>query len=204
MQIIQKFSGVCTSIDIYIKDSNLHPNIKRFLNSKQILLIIYIFNIQFLLFIIEGISFLNFLNKLSLNLMTLSTIGLYAHYYFFNQKLFLEKDEEMEKFIIKRNPQMKKEKCQFCDILKVMRSNHCIICNKCVIKFQFHSELYNICIGANNELLYALTLILNNGYIFFSNIIFWYYITYREDLLNYLFLLYFLFALLEYIYFITH
>ena len=196
MQIIQKFSGVCTSIDIYIKDSNLHPNIKRFLNSKQILLIIYIFNIQILLAIIEGISFLNFLNKLSLNLMTLSTIGLYAHYYFFNQKLFLEKDEEMEKFILKRNPKMKKEKCEFCDILKVMRSNHCIICNKCVIKFQFHSEWYNICIGANNELLYALTLILTNGYIFISNIIFWYYITYRSDLLNYLFLLYFLFALI--------
>ena len=195
MQIIQKFSGVCTSIDIYIKDSNLHPNIKRFLNSKQILLIIYIFNIQIFLAIIEGISFLNFLNKLSLNLMTLSTIGLYAHYYFFNQKLFLEKDEEMEKFILKRNPKMKKEKCEFCDILKVMRSNHCIICNKCVIKFQFHSEWYSICIGANNELLYALTLILTNGYIFISNIIFWYYITYRSDLLNYLFLLYFLFAL---------
>lgn len=195
LQINQKFSEVCMTIDIYIKDSNLHPNLKRFLNAKQILLIIYIFNIQFLLSIIDGISFLNFLNKLSMNLMALSIIGLYVHYYFFNQKLFLEKDEEMEKFILKRNPQMKKEKCEFCDILKVMRSNHCIICNKCVIKFQFHSEWYNICIGANNELLYALSLILINGYIFISNIIFWYYITYRSDLLSYLFLFYFFFAL---------
>ena len=196
LQINQKFSEVCMTIDTYIKDSNLHPNLKRFLNSKQLLLIIYIFNIQFLLFIIEGISFLNFLNKLSLNLMTLSTIGLYVHYYFFNQKLFLEKDEEMERFILKRNPQMKKEKCEFCDIIKIIRSNHCIICNKCVIKFQFHSEWYNICIGANNELLYGLTLILTNGYIFISNIIFWYYVTFRADLLTYLFLFYFLFALL--------
>ena len=81
MQIIQKFSGVCTSIDIYIKDSNLHPNIKRFLNSKQILLIIYIFNIQILLAIIEGISFLNFLNKLSLNFYMLIIIFLIKNYF---------------------------------------------------------------------------------------------------------------------------
>ena len=195
LQINQKFAEVCMTIDSYIKDSNLHPNLKKFLNSKQIILMTYIFIIQFFLSIIEGISFLNFLNQLSMNLMILSIIGLYAHYYFFNQKLFLEKDEEMERFIVKRNPQIKKGKCEFCDIIKVMRSNHCTICNKCVIKFQFHSELYNICIGANNELLYALSLILINNYIFISNIIFWYYITYRADLLKYLFLFYSLFAL---------
>lgn len=195
LQINQIFSDICKSIDIYIKDSNIHPNLKRFLNSKQILLIIYILIIQCLLSIIESISFLNFLNKISLNLMALSVIGIYAHYYFFNEKLFLQKDEEMEKFILKRNPQMKKGRCEICDIIKVMRSNHCAICNKCVIKFQLHSEWLNICIGANNELLYAITLILTNGYIFISNIIFWYYITYRPDLLSYLFLLYFLFAL---------
>ena len=193
-QIQQFYGGLCLTLDMFIRNSNYHPLIKKILHTKQILLLIYIFDIQYLLSSIENIYFLKFLNKITLNSMIFFIICLYVHYYFYNDKLFLKKDEEMEKYILKRNPQMKKCKCQECDLLKVMRSNHCFFCKKCVHKFQLHSDWFNMCIGSTNELLYATTLLFVNIYIFISNIIFWFYILFRADLLNYLFLIFSLFA----------
>jgi carbon starvation protein CstA len=128
--------------------------------------------------------------------MFLSIIILYVHYYFFKHKLFLEKDEELEKFIIKRNPQIKRGKCEQCDLLRVMRSFHCIFCGKCTKKYQLHSDWFNICIGSNNELLYSLTLCFTILYYFISNIIFWYYLLVRNDLLNNLAFIFTIFAIL--------
>ena len=196
-QVQEIFEGLCMTLDMHILNTNFHPLVKRFLHIKQVLLLIYIICIQFLLSVVEKIFLLNFLNDLSLNLMILFIFFLYIHYYYFNNILFLEKDEEIEKFILKRNPQMKKGRCEECDLIKVLRSNHCPICKKCIKKYQFHSDWFNICIGGSNELLYSITLFFSNGYIFFSNTIFWYYILLRSDLLKYLFIIYILFALIE-------
>ena len=194
-QLEQVYEGLCMTFDMFILKSNFHPLIKRIFHTKQLLLLIYIFNIQYLLSSIESISFLKSLNKISLNTMIFFIVCLYVHYYFYNDKLFLQKDEEMEKYILKRNPQMKKGKCQDCDLIKVMRSNHCFFCKKCVLKYQLHSDWFNICIGATNDLLYGTTLFFANVYLFISNIIFWFYILFRSDLLNYLFLIFSLFAI---------
>ena len=151
------FSSLTESLDMSLYSSNLNSSIKGYIHTKQIFLIIYIFNIQYLLSIVEKITFFDFLNTCSKNFMVLSVILLYIHYNFFKSKLFVEKDEELEKFVLKRNPQLKKGKCEKCDVLKLMRSNHCLYCNKCVKKYQFHSNWFNICIGANNELIYAIS-----------------------------------------------
>ena len=111
--------------------------LKGYIHSKQIILIIYIFNIQYLLSIVDKIAFLNFLNQNGKSLMILSIILLYIHYNFFKNKLFIEKDEKLEKFILKRNPQLKKNKCERCDIIRTMRSNDCFYCDKCVKNFNF-------------------------------------------------------------------
>ena len=190
------FSGFSMTLDMIIKRSNFHPLVKRIVHSKQILLFIYMFNIQYLLSSVEKITFLNFLNKHSFRFMILSIIGLHTHYYFYGDKLFIEKDEELEKFIIKRNPQIKRSRCEDCHVIQLVRSKHCYFCEKCVKKFQFHSDWYNICIGATNELIYAIAIVLTNCYFFISNIIIWYYILVRSDLLNYLFLIFSLFGLL--------
>ena len=196
LQILQIFTGFSMTIDMFINRSNYSPIIKRIIHSKQIFIIIYIINIQYLLGSVESISFLNELNKFSLKLMILSMIAMHAHYYFYNQKLFIEKDEELEKFYLKRNPQVMKAMCMDCNTLKIMRSGHCLYCNKCVKKFQLHSDWLNICIGSNNELLYAITIFFINLYFFISNIIFWYYILVKSDLLKYLFFLFFIFAII--------
>ena len=189
------FSSLTESLDMSLYSSNLNSSIKGYIHTKQIFLIIYIFNIQYLLSIVEKITFFDFLNTCSKNFMVLSVILLYIHYNFFKSKLFVEKDEELEKFVLKRNPQLKKGKCEKCDVLKLMRSNHCLYCNKCVKKYQFHSNWFNICIGSNNELIYAISTFFICLYFFISNLILWYYIIIRNDLLTYLTFIYTIFAL---------
>ena len=182
--IQNNFNTLTSSLDISLQNSKANKLLKRFFHSKQILLIIYIFNIQYMISILDKISFLDFLYQNVKSFMFLSIILMYIHYYFFKNKLFIEKDEEIENFIIKRNPKIKKGKCEECDIIKIMRSSHCIFCNRCIKKFHFHSDWFNICIGANNELLYAITLFFTVLYLFISIIIFWYYILFHPDLLN--------------------
>ena len=193
---IQKFfTGVTSSMDLAITNSTFSPVIKKLIHAKQIFLIVYIINLQYLLSTVEKITFLNFLNQNARTFMLLSIILLYLHYFFYNQKLFIEKDEEIEKFILKRNPQMKKGKCEHCDILKIVRSVHCMFCDKCVKKYHMHSDWFNICIGANNDLLYAISLLFINIYFFITNLIYWYYIIFRNDLLSYLIYIFCLFAI---------
>jgi hypothetical protein len=196
-RIQHMFSGICMALDMKVRQSKFHPIIKRIIHSKQLLLCIYIINIQYLLSNVEKIRFLNILNNYSLGIMLLSMIGLYVHYYINGHKLFVEKDEELEKFIIKRNPQINQGRCEECGLIKIMRSYHCFFCGKCIRKYQLHSDWFNMCIGANNELVYAITLFFTNSYFFISNIIFWYYILVRADLLNYLVLIFSLFGLLS-------
>ncbi len=195
--IIRFFTSICMSFDTFIMKSNFPPLLKRILHTQQILIIIYIFNIQYLLSFIEGIPILVSLNKISFYLMALSIAGLYCHYYYFKDRLFLQKDDEIEQFMYKRNPQLEENgKCERCNIIKVMRSNHCFYCDRCVLKYQFHSEWYNICIGACNELIYAIALTFTNLYFVITNLIFWFYVLIRPDILYYLVLVFVLFAII--------
>ena len=193
--IQQSFTSLASTLDMAIRNSSFNPNIKNLIHAKQILLIIYILNIQYLISSVEKITFLYFLNQNSRTFMLLSLIILYLHYFLLNKRLFTEKDEELEKFVIKRNPQIKTGKCEQCDLLKPVRSVHCFFCNRCVKKYQLHSDWFNICIGSNNELLYAITLFFVVLYFCVSNLILWYYILFRRDLLNYLTLIYTLFGI---------
>ena len=80
---IQKFfSGVTSSLDMAIRNSSFSPVVKNLIHSKQIFLLIYIINIQYLLSSVEKITFLNFLNQNTRTLMILSIILLYLHYFF--------------------------------------------------------------------------------------------------------------------------
>ena len=189
------FSSMTESLDMSLYSSNLNAFLKGYIHTKQIFLIIYIFNIHYLLSIVDKITFLEFLNQSCKNFMILSVILLYIHYNFFKNKLFVEKDEELEKFVLKRNSQLKRGKCEKCDVLKLMRSNHCFYCNKCIKKYQFHSNWFNICIGATNELIYTISAFFICLYFIISNLILWYYILIRNDLLTYLTFIYTLFAI---------
>ena len=193
---LEIFNGLTMTIDNLIKQSDIPEIIKRIIHCKQILIIINMINTQYLLSSIEGIDFLNNLNIITLRLMVFSIILLNIHYNIFGNKQFLEKDEELENFAIKRNPKLKEGRCENCHLLRICRSGHCYFCDKCVKKFHLHSDWFNMCIGASNELLYAITLCFTILYIFVSNIIFWYYLLVRTDILNYLTLVFTLFAVI--------
>ena len=195
-KFLNLFNGITMALDNQINSSDLPDLAKRIVHTKHILLLLNLINTQYLLSSIEEIYFLNNLNRKSLILMILSIIILNVHYYFFSHKQFLEKDEELEKFVLKRNPQLDKGRCGECHLIKICRSGHCEFCKKCVKKFQLHSDWFNICIGANNELLYTLTLCFTVLYYFISNIIFWYYLLVRKDLLNNVTFIFIIFALL--------
>ena len=195
-KFLSLFNGITMAIDNQISRSDIPEFAKRIIHTKQILLLLNLINTQYLLSSIDEIYFLNNLNRKSLILMIFSIIILYVHYYFFSHKQYFEKDEELEKFVLKRNPQLDKGRCGECHLIKICRSCHCEFCNKCVKKFQLHSDWFNICIGANNELLYSLTLCFTILYYFISNIIFWYYLLVRNDLLNNLAFIFTIFAIL--------
>mmetsp|Transcript_17440 Transcript_17440/g.19694 ORF Transcript_17440/g.19694 Transcript_17440/m.19694 type:complete len:595 (-) Transcript_17440:190-1974(-) len=46
--------------------------------------------------------------------------------------------------------------CARCDIPRVLRSAHCILCNKCIPKFENHDLWMNTCVGAGNQPVYTI------------------------------------------------
>ena len=56
-RIQHMFSGICMALDMKVRQSKFHPIIKRIIHSKQLLLCIYIINIQYLLSNVEKFVF---------------------------------------------------------------------------------------------------------------------------------------------------
>ena len=189
---------IFNSLDFAVANSKLPSILKNILHTQQILVFLYIFNVQGSISVLEkdNKSVKDFifikLNFLTLYLMLFWIIILKLHYYFLGNKLFLEKDEELEKFMLEKNPKLNEGRCQHCKLLAVMRSSHCVYCKKCVLKFEFHSDWFNMCVGANNELIYAITLFFTLFYFFTSIIIYWYIIFFRPKLINFFVIIYFL------------
>ena len=66
------------------------------------------------------------------------------------------------KFVHKGN-YLKTKICNICKITKPLRSNHCSICNNCVLHFDHHSNWIGNCVGKGNYFLSFLSLIFING-----------------------------------------
>lgn len=154
--ITEFVNGSTSSFDLIISNSDFHPLVKRILHAKQILFIVFIVNTHFLLNSVLIPHGLSLSLTISLILMILSIAVLVGHSYF-TKSLYLDKDQDVENFIVNKNPELKKNMCSQCDVIKTMRCMHCYHCNKCILKYNFHSDWFNICIGASNELLYLIT-----------------------------------------------
>ena len=59
---------------------------------------------------------------------------------------------------IKKIPMSENEICEFCLTKKRKSTFHCIICNKCIKEYYFHSDIFNLCIHRNNIFFYILIL----------------------------------------------
>ena len=191
-------SQLFSSLDMAVTNTNFPNILKNILHTKQVLIFLYMFNVQGSLSVLEKENksvkdyiFVK-LNYLSLFLMLFWIIILKLHNYLLGYKLFLEKDQELEKFMLERNPKLNEGRCPHCQLLSAMRSFHCLYCKKCVLKFELHSDWFNMCIGSNNELIYAITLFFTLMYFLASIIIYWYIIFLRPVLINFFVIIYFL------------
>ena len=50
--------------------------------------------------------------------------------------------------------------CPFCEVIRLPRSRHCNICNRCVERYDHHCPWVNNCIGKTNHLPFYIHLIL--------------------------------------------
>ena len=162
------------SFDKIISNSTFPLFLKQILHAKLILFWVFILNTKYLLDQIQTENFyLKTLIFLSFFSMIISIIIFYLHYIFLAKKiLFIESDEEIEKYVSKFNPEIQRNKCEICKSIKLARSFHCVICNKCVKKFNFHSDWFNICIGSSNECFYFLALTMSVQFFIVSYLIF--------------------------------
>ena len=84
------------------------------------------------------------------------------------KEMFITKNEELEKHVLNMNPELEKNKCEICNVIKCMRSLHCQFCNRCISKYELHSDWFNTCVGSTNSFMYVLILITLVGYYAFS------------------------------------
>lgn len=148
------FENITSSFDQIIANSDCPSLIKRLLHAKQILITLFILNNHFLLTRINPILLLRL--PFYLVLIAISILLWFSHSY--RKRGIITYDESLEQFIIERNPELRKNFCQTCKIIKPMRSQHCCYCEVCIAKFDFHSDWFNLCIGAYNGLVYLMTM----------------------------------------------
>ena len=197
----QSISQIISSFDLIIFKMRIHHIFKRVLHGKQILLFCYFLIIQSLLYpVFEKTNSFDSsdcgvkINKLSLYFCLILVCLIHLHFFFFSNNLQLLSDPDLESFLNKRNPQMRKSYCPSCKAIKSMRSYHCHFCNKCINKYNFHSDWFNVCIGNNNELLYVITLLTINFYMVFNLFLQFYYFIFERETLGYFVIEYTLFS----------
>jgi hypothetical protein len=179
----QMYIGLIGNFDATIGDMEISKFFKNILHSRQILLF-YILVGNFWM-IYQHFNFNNsdiddekgshgynmnvFLLKYYLYTACLILFGVTSFFIFLLKfgnysQMIIKRCEELEKYIVSKNKDLKKNQCHECKVVRCMRSFHCNYCNKCVTKFELHSNWFNCCVGSQNLLIYSLTLVFLNFY----------------------------------------
>jgi hypothetical protein len=194
--------GLFFTFDNIIINSNIPNFLKNILHSKQILFFFIIFNNLRILYEntntninknieintknninineIDNLYYSIIIKRILLNLI-IFTFAIFILCTFFLKfknwrAQIIQKNLELENYLKEKRPELKVNQCDICNMTKVMRSFHCIYCNKCISRFEIHSNLFNTCIGSQNYLLYLFTLLTANFYLFFSVFLFIFHI----------------------------
>ena len=173
--LITQFYGRLTgSFDSIIAEVEISPLMKKILHSKQILFYFIIFS-NFLLiyynismqhsetykghmqFHIKAFIYYSFMFSFDCILILILILKLRP-----TEDMYLKQHSDLETHILSNNKDLANNFCNECKVTKCMRSYHCKTCNKCVVKFELHSDWFHICIGSMNCFIYTIILILLN------------------------------------------
>ena len=129
-----------------------HPFILNALRPQKILFVMFLMTNLFM--IIQNIPYSDIKNLFYL--INFVVISLVVKMYLADPGT-IRKDTQLEEYISSKLPKI--EKCIPCDMIRILRSFHCDICNKCTTKFEIHSFWFNKDIGSGNSFIYSLLLI---------------------------------------------
>lgn len=182
--IMQMYLQLTGSFDAIIADVEISHFMKKILHAKQILFFFVLFLNFYLIYntVNVNVNISNFseisnssnflIKKIFFYLFTVSFFILISFIFLLkvrsSDSMYITRHEELEKFILSKNPELNNNQCEACKVTRCMRSQHCNLCNHCVAKFELHSDWFHICIGSLNYLTYILILIFLNFFYFFS------------------------------------
>lgn len=178
--IEQMYLNIISNVDNVVNEGDIPNFAKKLLNVRQVLFhTFYLSNFLLLYYntttTVEIMSHV-FMMKISayycliISFVMLNSLILFLRFKDVDQMTLTPK-EEIERIILRKNPDLMKNKCQHCNVTRCMRSQHCSICNKCVIKYELHSHWFNLCIGSVNCLPYTIVLLWINLYFVVSLIL---------------------------------
>lgn len=187
--IMQMYLQLTGSFDAIIADVEISHFMKKILHAKQILFFLVLFLNFYLIYNTVNVN-VNVDVNVNINISEISNSSIFLLkkiiFYLFtvsffiiislifllkvrsSDSMYITRHEELEKFILSKNPELNNNQCEACKVTRCMRSQHCNLCNHCVAKFELHSDWFHICIGSLNYLTYILILIFLNFFYFFS------------------------------------
>jgi hypothetical protein len=159
------YNNLTHNMDNAVSKTINNKHIKKLLKAKQITFLFFLFY-NFTIFstiTINENEIYSLIKKLIHLLfyilhMTLISLLLYFHTKKYD-KMILIKNDDLDKYISTHQPEYS-NKCEVCKTFKCIRSMHCYSCGKCILRYEFHSEWFNTCIGAQN--LYTYIYLLKN------------------------------------------
>ena len=133
--------------------------IEKIFTPRHLLFWFFIFLCNFLFSKSKSNELIEKIFKYNIYFIFMSIFIFYLDYFLIKNNLYYKADKELENYCVSRNPQIAINQCPKCQLILSMRTFHCMMCDKCVIKYQIHSIWFNVCIGGANELFYFLILI---------------------------------------------
>jgi hypothetical protein len=169
LDIEKNYSSITSTIDESVSKREINNKIKKLLGAKRICLVLwFIYNIFIFAKVINiNIETYENISVILYILYTLKAFVVIAHCVVFLlfayltfakfENMYLKRDEGLENYLRNAQPRLKNF-CEKCSVTKCIRSFHCEQCEKCILRFEFHSRWFERCMGSQNLYPYSLFL----------------------------------------------
>jgi hypothetical protein len=158
-KIIGIYNNLTHNMDNAISKGITNKHIKSILKAKHITFLFFLFY-NFTIFSTitinqnEIYTILKKVIHMLFYLLHMTFIALLLYFYTKKyDRMVLTKNDDLDSYIATNQPEYS-NKCDICKTFKCIRSMHCYTCDKCILRYEFHSEWFNTCIGAQNYFIY--------------------------------------------------